>query len=135
MDETGKISEKGKEKAASPVRTRDFVKTQAQEKLTLHPQRELGMNQGEPSRQEDTINPKTMLAKQMIEGFEKAYETNKKLYPCLDQYALSKTKEVFRSEYAGIYEKFENWKKMGLSKEEIFNRIDYTYAHAKNQEQ
>jgi len=76
-----------------------------------------------------------MMAKQMIEEFEKAYETNKKLYPVFDQYALIQTKEVFKPEYFIIYEKFENLKKKGLSKEKIFNRIDHVYAHAKNQEQ
>jgi len=53
MGDTGTISDKGKEKVASPVTTRDFVKAQVQEKLTPDHQREFlkgEMNRGASSR-------------------------------------------------------------------------------------
>ena len=58
MKDSKTFSEKGEEKTTSPVKTRDFVKAQSQEKLTRNPQRDIlkgEAGQGETSKQKGTI--------------------------------------------------------------------------------
>ena len=125
MGDTGTISDKGKEKVTSPVRTRDFIKTQAQEKLKLEPRREFlkgGMNQGESSKQQDTTKQQNttkqldVTRRQATIEFNNALRTNTRLYGGNEEYARSQTRDAFSKEYSQVFETYKEYQRQNPTK-------------------
>ena len=78
MKESKSFSEKGKEKTTSPVKTRDLIKAQSQEKLTLNPQRDIlkgGSEQEETSSQQgETSNSNLSSFRSKLDRFNENKE-------------------------------------------------------------
>ena len=115
MNETGKILDKGKERATSPIRTKDFVKLQSQEeKVTFNSQRDIlkgGMDKGkgkasssgqqDTSKQQDTSEVKSKLSKATEKKNDSYVRKIAKLEKAAGPETQEKTKQLAKD--------FEEW--------------------------
>jgi hypothetical protein len=84
MNDSKSFSEKGKEKATSPAKTRDFIRARSQDKLTLNPQRDIlkgGSGQEETSSQQgETSNSNLSSFRSKLDRFNENKENKSKRY-------------------------------------------------------